>query len=95
MNKKSYLVTMRWTEPEIGSHAFAVSLTDDELSQVKTTFKWLEEQAGADWGDCIPAFLVIDLNKLTFLEAMKELRLQSRYEEDGVYKNRYHPFDTL
>jgi hypothetical protein len=96
----NWMVHMRWLQPEHGSFAFVVDLDKRELDKFQHAIDWLEDEAGDNWGDTIPAFEMTRaqdalLGGYTLQEAMKELSEQSRYREGNVYAHKYQPFEEL
>jgi exonuclease VII small subunit len=80
----------RWQEPETGSSATTVSLTEEELVELERIVRWLNEH-NADLGATIPEFELCptthsraDLTGLK--EVLDELFIDSRYQETNHEK---------
>lgn len=99
MKRKTYMLTLRFSEPCDGSEVYACSLTDKEAKTLNDAIAWLEKHAGQEWGGCLGAWELFPSKAkggdLIGLDAvLDDFILNSRYAETdkrGDFYNATYP----
>ena len=101
MNK---MLVSRWREPEQGSSAIVLSLSDEDMGEVEKAIKWLNEN-NPELGDCVAEWELCGTSAsggdiTTLYGAFDEIIENSRYNESGIkeergeiYGGKYQPFE--